>query len=197
MWAGQSGNEARLTETTRFVIPGRRHRASMRCGLHAYQVVTWTSAGATVANLPVTTAHVMKAALQTLALRVVSRRSASDTIFLTLDSPSSVMPSKTALIRLMLAALLVAPATSSADDFRSPGEKRWWQGEWKEEYWDGPCQVKSESKRGEFKREIKCKDGIGADWRGEWKDEYWDGPCLVKQDVKRDEFKEEVRCERG
>jgi len=55
--------------------------------------------------------------------------------------------------------------------------------------------VKSESKRGEFKREIKCKDGIGADWRGEWKDEYWDGSCLVKQDVKRDEFKEEVKCE--
>ena len=138
----------------------------------------------------------MKAALQTLALRVVSRRSASDTIFLSLDSPSSVMPSKTALIRLMLAALLVAPATSSADDFRSPDDKRWWKSEWKEEYWDGPCQVKSESKRGEFKREIKCKDGIGADWRGEWKDEYWDGPCLVKQDVKRDEFKEEVKCER-
>ena len=96
----------------------------------------------------------------------------------------------------MLAALLVAPATSSADDFRSPDDKRWWKSEWKEEYWDGPCQVKSESKRGEFKREIKCKDGIGADWRGEWKDEYWDGPCLVKQDVKRDEFKEEVKCER-
>lgn len=38
--AGQSGNEARLTETTRFVISGRRHRAPMRCGLHAYQVIT-------------------------------------------------------------------------------------------------------------------------------------------------------------
>ena len=52
--------------------------------------------------------------------------------------------------------------------------------------------MKSESKRGEFKREIKCKDGIGADWRGEWKDEYWDGSCLVKQDVPRDEVREEV-----
>jgi hypothetical protein len=56
--------------------------------------------------------------------------------------------------------------------------------------------VKSESNRGEFKREIKCKDGIGAGWHGEWKAEFWDGPCLVKQDVKRDEFKEEVKCER-
>ena len=112
---------------------------------------------ASVANLQVRTAHVMKAALQTLALRVVSRRSASDTIFLSLDSPSSVMPSKTALIRLMLAALLVAPATGSADDFRSPGDKRWWKGEWKEEYWDGPCLVKQDVKRDEFKEEVKCE----------------------------------------
>jgi hypothetical protein len=60
----------------------------------------------------------------------------------------------------------------------------------------GPCQVKSESKRVEFKREIKCKDGIGANWHGEWTAEFWDGPCLVTQDVKPDEFKEEVKCER-
>ncbi|NMF96038.1 hypothetical protein GPA27_01335 [Aromatoleum toluolicum] len=107
------------------------------------------------------------------------------------------MPSITALIRVLLAALLVMPAAVHADDLRSPADRRWWQGEWKEEYRDGPCQVKSESKRGEFKREIKCKDGIGADWSGEWKSEFRDGPCLVKQDVKRDEFKEEVKCERS
>lgn len=107
------------------------------------------------------------------------------------------MPSKTALLRLLLATPLVAAAAAvQADDFRSPRDQRWWQGEWKEEYWDGPCQVKSESKRDEFKREIKCKDGIGAQWRGEWKSEFRDGPCLVKQDVKRDEFKEEIKCER-
>jgi len=35
-------------------------------------------------------------------------------------------------------------------------------GEWKEEFWDGPREVKIESKRGEFKREVKCKDGVGA-----------------------------------
>ena len=39
---------------------------------------------------------------------------------------------------------------------------RWWNVDYKEEYWDGPCQVKTESKRGEFKREVKCKDGVGA-----------------------------------
>lgn len=74
--------------------------------------------------------------------------------------------------------------------------KRWWGGEWKEEFWDGPCEVKIESKRGEFKREVKCKDGIGARWGGEWKREFRDGRCLVKQDAKRDEFKEEVKCPR-
>ena len=74
--------------------------------------------------------------------------------------------------------------------------KDWWGGEWKEEFWDGPCEVKIESKRGEFKREIKCKDGIGASWGGEWKKEFEDGPCKVKQEATRDEFKEEVKCDR-
>ena len=75
------------------------------------------------------------------------------------------------------------------------GRGRWWHGDYQEEYWDGPCQVKIESKRGEFKREVKCRDGIGARWRGEWKKEYRDGPCKVKLEAKRDEFKEEVKCE--
>jgi len=57
-----------------------------------------------------------------------------------------------------------------------------------------PCE-KIESKRGEFKREIKCKDGMGAQWHGEWKKEYRNGPCKVKLEAKYDEFKEEVRCE--
>lgn len=104
-------------------------------------------------------------------------------------------------LRLSVLTLLVATilghqnAASAGDDFRSPDSKRWWRGESKEEFWDGPCQVKTESKRGEFKREIKCKDGVGAQWRGEWKTEFRDGPCLVKQEAKRDEFKEEVKCE--
>jgi hypothetical protein len=68
--------------------------------------------------------------------------------------------------------------------------------EWKDEFWDGPCQVKREAKRGEFKREIKCKDGIGARWQGECKKEFWDGPCQVKVEATRDEYKEEVTCDR-
>jgi hypothetical protein len=68
--------------------------------------------------------------------------------------------------------------------------------EWKDEFRDGPCQVKRENKRGEFKKEIKCKDGVGAWWQGEWKKEFRDGPCQVKVEATRDEYKEEVKCDR-
>jgi hypothetical protein len=106
------------------------------------------------------------------------------------------MPLKTPVLTLLASAILLCQATTSvADDGRPRDGKRWWRGEWKEEFWDGPCEVKIESKRGEFKREIKCKDGVGALWAGEWKTEFRDGPCLVKQEAKRDEFKEEVKCE--
>ena len=96
---------------------------------------------------------------------------------------------KVALALLVASVLACQTAAFAADG------KRWWRGEWKEQFWDGPCEVKIESKRGEFKREIKCKDGVGAQWRGEWKKEFRDGRCLVKQEAKRDEFKEEVKCE--
>jgi hypothetical protein len=65
--------------------------------------------------------------------------------------------------------------------------------EWKDEFRDGPCQVKREAKRGEFKREIKCKDGVGARWHGEWKQEFRDGLCQVKVEATRDEYTEEVK----
>jgi hypothetical protein len=105
-------------------------------------------------------------------------------------------PSKSLLTLLVASALGCQTFAFAGDDTRSRDGKRWYRGEWKEEFWDGPCEVKIESKRGEFKREIKCKDGVGAQWRGEWKKEFRDGPCLVKQEAKRDEFKEEVKCER-
>jgi hypothetical protein len=72
----------------------------------------------------------------------------------------------------------------------------WGRGDFKEEFRDGPCEVKVESKRGEYTREIKCKDGVGAGWREQGKREFRDGPCLVKVDAKRDEYKEEVKCDR-
>ena len=99
----------------------------------------------------------------------------------------------------ILAALMVIGIIRPAlgDDWKDKsGQQRWWHGEWREEYWNGPCEVKIESKRGEFKREIKCKDGIGARWHGEWKKEFRDGRCKVKIEAKRDEYKEEVKCER-
>jgi hypothetical protein len=32
-----------------------------------------------------------------------------------------------------------------------------WHGEWQKEFWDGPCKVKLEAKRDEFKEEVKCE----------------------------------------
>ena len=104
-------------------------------------------------------------------------------------------PSKVVLTLLITTALSCQTVAHADDDMRPRDGKRWWRGELKEEFWDGPCEVKIESKRGQFKREIKCKDGVGAQWRGEWKTELRDGPCLVKQEAKHDEFKEEVKCE--
>ena len=104
---------------------------------------------------------------------------------------------KTLLLTIFLV-LIFGPhnAVFADDDDYRRYQKYWQADEWKEEFWDGPCEVKIESKHGEFKREIKCKDGIGARWSGEWKKEFQDGPCRVKQEAKRDEFKEEVKCER-
>ena len=104
---------------------------------------------------------------------------------------------KAPLLAILLA-LMLGPydAATANDDDRRRDKQRWWGGEWKEEFWDGPCEVKIESKRGLFKREVKCKDGVGARWGGEWTKEFQDGPCKVKQVAKRDEFKEEVKCER-
>ena len=76
------------------------------------------------------------------------------------------------------------------------GQERWWRGEWKDEFRDGPCRVKREATRREFKREITCKNGVGARWHGEWKQEFWDGPCQVKVEATRDAYKEEVKCDR-
>ena len=96
----------------------------------------------------------------------------------------------------LAASLLLVQTVALADDSMRPRDgKRWWRGEIREGFWDGPCETKVESKRGEYKREIKCKDGVGTPWRGEWKTEFRDGPCFIKQEAKRDEFKEEVKCE--
>jgi hypothetical protein len=97
-------------------------------------------------------------------------------------------------VLLVVGICLVRPVFSE-DWMHKSGQGRWWRGEWKEEFWDGPCEVKREAKRNEFKTEVKCKDGVGARWHGEWKTEFRDGPCKVKVEAKRDEYKEEVKCE--
>ncbi len=97
-------------------------------------------------------------------------------------------------LAVVLLSSISALSPALADDYGDT-RRRWWRNDWREDYWDRPCEVKLESKRGEFKREVKCKDGVGASWRGEWKEEFWDGPCKVKLEASREEFKEEVKCE--
>lgn len=100
-------------------------------------------------------------------------------------------------IRQALFAILACPlafAPAMADD-RDSAQRRWWRDEFRDDYWNRPCEYKIESRRGEFKREIKCKDGRGAPWRGEWKEEFREGRCLVKIEATREVFKEEVKCE--
>jgi len=95
---------------------------------------------------------------------------------------------------LSLVLMLTLGAPPGARERRSEGQ--WWLGACHEQFLGGPCEVKLEAKRGEYKREIKCKNGEGAHWeRGEWKDEYRDGPCIVKIEAKHDEYKEEIKCD--
>ncbi len=85
----------------------------------------------------------------------------------------------------------------------------WRQGDWRDKFWDSPCEIKIQYKHEEFRRDMKCEGGMlvvhhsdrpiipeGASWKGEWKREFRDGPCVVKQEAKGDQFQEEVRCER-
>jgi hypothetical protein len=44
---------------------------------------------------------------------------------------------------------IAGPALSDGWQDKS-GQGLWWRGEWKEEFWDGPCQVKREAKRDEY-----------------------------------------------
>lgn len=101
-------------------------------------------------------------------------------------------------VRTMLGMWVVAAISSvmltpaSADHWRGGREG----GEWKDEYRDGPCKVKIESKDDEYKEEIKCPNGRGASWRrGEWSDEFREHGCKVKIEAKRDEYKKEIKCD--
>jgi hypothetical protein len=103
-------------------------------------------------------------------------------------------------MKFVLALFAASVLAGQAQTLQVPADKpsrdgrRWWQSDWQEQYRDGLCEVKVETKRGEYKREIKCKDGIGASWRGEGIKEFKDGGCLVIQDAKKETFKEVVKC---
>jgi hypothetical protein len=106
------------------------------------------------------------------------------------------MRSTPSILALVAASVLGCQVTAFAQGSMPKDGRNWWHGDWQEQYLDGLCEVKVESKRGEYKREIKCKDGLGAKWRGEGKKEFREGGCLVKQDFSREQFKEEVKCPR-
>lgn len=110
---------------------------------------------------------------------------------------------------LLLAVSVGVSTAAPARDKRMSDGTSWRQGDWKDKYWEGPCNVKIEYSRDEFRRNLKCEGGMlvvspndrptipaGASWRGEWEREFRDGPCLIKQEAKGDQFEEEVRCER-
>ncbi|WP_223504870.1 hypothetical protein [Pseudomonas sp. BF-R-24] len=102
----------------------------------------------------------------------------------------SVRPMLGMLGGAALCSVMLIPASA---DYRRGGHEG---GEWKDEYRDGPCKVKIESKDDQYKEEVKCPDGRGANWRrGEWKDEFWERGCKVKIEAKRDEYKKEIKCD--
>lgn len=114
-------------------------------------------------------------------------------------TPPLFLGAQNALRAIALCCAVVLPCAALAqasNDVLSAGSRGWWRGEFKDEFHEGTCFVKAEGKNREYKREIKCKDGIGASWRGEWKTEFRDGRCQIKQEAKRDVFKEEVKCSR-
>lgn len=130
----------------------------------------------------------MKPVITPLRLTMLAPKSK---VSITLSPRGAEMTNRIASTVLLLSfACALLPSLAHSDD----SKRGWWRSAWREPYWESPCEVKIESKRGEFKREVKCKDGVGATWRGEWKEEFWDGTCKVKLEATREEFKEEVKC---
>lgn len=93
----------------------------------------------------------------------------------------------------ILSAALSTFAFTSAAFAWGGGDYGYWERS-KQQYWDGPCRVKIESKPYEYKKEVKCEDGFSPVADAPWKEEYQDGECRVKREAKYDEFKEEIKC---
>ncbi|MFN2427992.1 MAG: hypothetical protein ABR587_16265 [Candidatus Binatia bacterium] len=73
--------------------------------------------------------------------------------------------------------------------------RNWWRDARYNPNWGKPCEVRIDSKKHEYKREVRCPQGMEPAWRGNWKEEFRDGPCEVKLEATRYVFKEEVKCE--
>lgn len=62
------------------------------------------------------------------------------------------------VLGILMAFCIGIAAPVFSDDWREQsGRGRWWHGDYKEEHWDGPCKVKLEAKRDEFKEEVRCE----------------------------------------
>ncbi|WP_334120928.1 hypothetical protein [Limnobacter sp.] len=89
-------------------------------------------------------------------------------------------------------ALVVTFAFTASSAFAWGGDYGYWERS-KQEYWDGPCLIKIESKPFEYKKEVKCEGGFSPVADAPWKEEYRDGDCKVKREARYSEFKEEVK----
>lgn len=91
---------------------------------------------------------------------------------------------------LVLAAVGTTAGDALADHRRDRGD-----GDWADEYRDGPCRVREVSDDGYYRKVIKCPHGRGKTWRrGEWHRDFRDGPCRVSIDASREVYRKEVRC---
>lgn len=103
-------------------------------------------------------------------------------------------------MRRLIVAVGLAVSLAAAAAHAQPVEKfdRKSHGEWVYEYKDGRSEVKRERKPGEYKEEIKYRDGVSKFERkadGSWKEEIKDGRCEIKRErTSSGEYKEERKC---
>ncbi|MCY1270681.1 hypothetical protein D9M68_440210 [compost metagenome] len=91
---------------------------------------------------------------------------------------------------MVVAAVFGAMGSALADHRRDRGD-----GNWVDEYRDGPCRVKEFSDHGYYRKVVRCPNGRGKTWRrGEWERSFRDGPCRVRIEASREVYRKEKTC---
>lgn len=103
------------------------------------------------------------------------------------------MTNRTRAALVLFTFLSVFPAATARGD---EVIQNWWHDSQRGSDWGKPCEVKIDSRPGYFKRQVRCRNGVGALWRGNWTEVFWDGSCKVTLVATRDTFREEIRCGR-